>query len=74
MLKLQVFFINYWCDKWLLVSKKMMWVVCPYVNQYEFATKIGCKNVVKKFVSITLLLKESMIFFFFLQDKICTLT
>ena len=32
-------------------------------NQYEFATKTIFKNVVKKFVSIILLLKESMILF-----------
>ena len=66
MLKLQVFFINYWCDKWLLVSKKMMWVVCPYVNQYEFATKIGFKNVVKKFeYKITLKIINYFFFFFY---------
>ena len=40
----------------------MKWAVGSHVNQYEFATKTICKNVVKKFVSITLLLKESMIF------------
>ena len=36
-------------------------MMCPYANQQEFATKTVCKNVIKKFVSITLLLKESMI-------------
>ena len=41
----------------------MIWVVGSCANQYEFATKIVCKNVVKKFVSITLLLKESIILF-----------
>ena len=35
----------------------------PNANQQEFATKIVCKNVVKKFVSIVSLLKESMILF-----------
>ena len=30
----------------------------PYVNQYEFAIKTVSKNVVKKFVSIALLLKK----------------
>ena len=30
-------------------------------NQYEFATLIFCKNIIKKFVTVTLLLKESMI-------------
>ena len=34
----------------------------PICELIEFATKIVCKNVIKKFVSITLLLKESMIF------------
>ena len=33
----------------------------PCANQYEFATKTVCKNIVKKFVSIALLLKELMI-------------
>ena len=33
----------------------------PYANQLEFATKTICKNVIKLFVSITLLIKESMI-------------
>ena len=32
-------------------------------NQYEFAIKTIYKNVVKKFASIILLLKESMILF-----------
>ena len=41
----------------------MMWVVGPCASQYEFATKTICKNVVKKFMSIALLLKESMILF-----------
>ena len=65
MLKLQVFFfiINYWYNKKLLVSKEMLWVVGPYANQKEFATKTFCKNVVKKFVSIILCFKESMILF-----------
>ena len=39
----------------------MMWVLCPYANQKKFATKMVCKNVKKKFVSIALLLKESII-------------
>ena len=38
-------------------------MVGPYANQYEFATKTVCKNVVKNFVSIILLLKESIILF-----------
>ena len=41
----------------------MIWVVGPCANQLEFATKTVCKNVVKKFISIALLLKESMILF-----------
>ena len=41
----------------------MMWVVVSCANQLEFATKIVCKNIEKKFVSLTLLLKESMILF-----------
>ena len=41
----------------------MMWVVGPYANQKEFATKTVYKNIVKKFVSIILLLKELMILF-----------
>ena len=41
----------------------MMWVEGSCANQYKFATKIICKNVVKKNVSIALLLKESMILF-----------
>ena len=40
-----------------------MRVVGSCVNQYEFATKTVCKNVVKKFMSIVLLLKELMILF-----------
>ena len=36
-------------------------MMCPYANQQKFATKTVCKNIIKKFVSITLLLKESMI-------------
>ena len=46
----------------------MKWAVGSLANQYEFATKTICKNVVKKFVSITLLLKESMILF---KEKKC---
>ena len=38
-------------------------MVGPCANQYEFATKTVCKNVVKNFVSIILLLKESIILF-----------
>ena len=41
----------------------MKWAVGSHANQYEFATKTICKNIVKKFVSITLLLKELMILF-----------
>ena len=41
----------------------MIWVVGPCANQLEFATKTVCKNVVKKFMSIALFLKESMILF-----------
>ena len=40
-----------------------MRVVGPCVNQYEFAIKTVCKNVVKKFMNIALLLKESKILF-----------
>ena len=36
----------------------MMWVVGPCANKKEFATKTVCKDVIKKFVSIALLLKE----------------
>ena len=41
----------------------MIWVVDLCANQLEFATKTVYKNVVKKFMSIALLLKESMILF-----------
>ena len=34
-----------------------------YANKYEFATKTVSKNVVKKSVSISLLLKKLMILF-----------
>ena len=34
-----------------------------YANKYEFATKTVSKNVVKKSVSIALLLKKLMILF-----------
>ena len=63
MLELQVFFfLNYWSDKWLLENKKNDTSgICPYANQEKFTTKTVCKNVIKKFVSITLFLEESMI-------------
>ena len=46
----------------------MMWVVGLCANQYKFAIKTVCKNVVKKYVSIALLLKKSMILF---KGKMC---
>ena len=33
----------------------------PSANQYEFSTSTICKNIVEKFVVITLFLKELMI-------------
>ena len=41
----------------------MMWVIGSCANQYEFATKTVCKNIIKNFVSIALLLKELVILF-----------
>ena len=37
-------------------------------NQQEFAILTVCKNVIEKFVTITMLLKESMIF---LREQKC---
>lgn len=40
----------------------------PSINQYEFFTSTVYKNIVKRFIAITLLLKELMIL---LQETKC---
>ena len=56
-------FTNYWYDEWLLVNKKSNISSEPRCELVINCTSTVCKDIVEKFVVISLLLKESTILF-----------
>ena len=61
MLGLQIFFLNYWCDEWLLVNKKSGVNSESRCKPIRICYLKSLQKYCRKFVAITSLLKELMI-------------